>query len=130
LIWVEFSYDLDKYYIRYKDKVKLDKIIDWMNKYPQMVLEVASHTDSRASHKYNMILSKNRTRSVVNYLVNHGIAKDRLVPKWYGETRLVNGCSDGVKCSEEEHQLNRRTEFKIVNCDKKEKENKKKNSEN
>ena len=121
-------YDLDKYYIRYKDKVKLDKIIEEMNKYPQMVLEVGSHTDSRASHKYNMVLSKNRTKSVVNYLVNHGISKDRIIPKWYGETRLVNGCSDGVKCSEEEHQLNRRTEFKVANCDK-EKEKEKENEE-
>ena len=110
-------YDLDKYYIRYKDKVKLDKIVELMNKYPEMILEVASHTDSRASKQYNLILSKNRTKSVVNYLTNHGVDKNRLVPKWYGEIYPVNGCVDGVKCTEEEHQLNRRTEFRVVNCE-------------
>jgi len=111
-------YDLDKYYIRYKDKVKLDKIVGLMNKYPEMILEIASHTDSRASKPYNVILSKNRTKSVVDYLVNHGIDSKRLVGKWFGEIYPVNGCVDGVKCSEEEHQLNRRSEFKIVNCEK------------
>jgi len=109
-------YDLDKYYIRYNDKIELDKIVELMKKYPQMVLEVASHTDSRASKPYNVTLSKNRTNSVVNYLVEHGINKDRLVPKWFGEIYPVNACVDGVKCSEEEHQLNRRTEFRILNC--------------
>jgi len=109
-------YDLDKFYIRYNDKIELDKIIELMNKYPQMVLEVASHTDSRATKAYNVTLSKNRTNSVVTYLVEHGINKDRLVPKWFGEIYPVNGCVDGVKCSEDEHQLNRRTEFRILNC--------------
>jgi len=109
-------YDLDKFYIRYNDKIELDKIIELMNKYPQMVLEVSSHTDSRATKAYNVTLSHNRTNSVINYLVSHGINKDRLVPKWFGEIYPVNGCVDGVKCSEEEHQLNRRTEFKILNC--------------
>jgi outer membrane protein OmpA-like peptidoglycan-associated protein/tetratricopeptide (TPR) repeat protein len=109
-------YDLDKYYIRYNDKVRLDKIIELMNKYPEMVLEVASHTDARASKPYNVILSKNRTNSVVNYLVEHGINRDRIVAKWFGEIYPVNGCVDGVPCTEEEHQQNRRTEFRILNC--------------
>ncbi len=109
-------YDLDKFYIRYKDKVELDKIVELLNKYPDMVLEIGSHTDSRATKQYNVQLSKNRTNSVVKYLINHGINKDRLVPKWFGEIYPVNGCVDGVKCSEAEHQLNRRTEFKILNC--------------
>ena len=109
-------YDLDKYYIRYNDKVHLDKVIELMNKYPEMVIEVASHTDSRASKPYNVTLSKNRTNSVVEYLVQHGINRDRIVAKWFGEIYPVNGCVDGVKCSEEEHQQNRRTEFKILNC--------------
>ncbi|NPA72234.1 MAG: OmpA family protein, partial [Gammaproteobacteria bacterium] len=109
-------YDLDKYYIRYNDKVKLDEIIKLMNEYPEMVLEVASHTDSRASKAYNVTLSKNRTNSVVQYLVDHGINRDRIVAKWFGEIYPVNGCVDGVPCSEEEHQQNRRTEFRILNC--------------
>jgi len=110
-------YDLDKFYIRFKDKLKLDKIVALMNKYPEMKLEVSSYTDSRASKPYNVKLSKNRTMSAINYLTSHGISKDRLVAKWFGELYPVNGCVDGVKCSEAEHQLNRRTEFKILNCE-------------
>ena len=109
-------YDLDKFFIRYNDKVQLDEIVALMNKYPQMVLEVSSHTDSRATKQYNVELSHNRTNSVVEYLVEHGVNKDRLVPKWFGELRLTNACSDGVKCTEAEHQMNRRTEFRILNC--------------
>jgi outer membrane protein OmpA-like peptidoglycan-associated protein/tetratricopeptide (TPR) repeat protein len=109
-------YDLDKFYIRMEDKVKLDKIVALMNEYPEMILELTSHTDARASKAYNVRLSNNRTNSVVQYLVSKGISKDRLVAKWMGEIYPVNGCVDGVKCSEAEHQLNRRTEFKILNC--------------
>jgi len=109
-------YDLDKFFIRYKDKVELDKIVALMHKYPSAVLEVASHTDSRATYQYNVTLSKNRTNSVVKYLTEHGINTDRLVAKWFGELRLTNACSDGVKCTEAEHQMNRRTEFRFLNC--------------
>ena len=109
-------YDLDKFYVRTNDKVELDKIVSLMNKYPQMILEVSSHTDSRATKAYNVTLSKNRTSSVVNYLIEQGINKDRIVAKWFGEIYPVNGCVDGVKCNEEEHQMNRRTEFRILNC--------------
>ena len=109
-------YDLDKFYIRFKDKLKLDKIVALMQKYPEMKLEVSSYTDARASKPYNVKLSKNRTMSAVNYLTSHGINKDRVVPKWFGELYPVNGCVDGVKCTETEYQLNRRTEFKILNC--------------
>ena len=110
-------YDLDKYYIRSTDSLRLNKIIKLLNKYPDIKLEIASHTDSRATKEYNIKLSENRTNSVVEYLVNNGISRDRLVAKWYGESQPVNGCVDGVECTEEQHQLNRRTEFKIINCD-------------
>ena len=110
-------YDLDKYYIRSTDSLRLNKIIKLLNKYPDIKLEIASHTDSRATKEYNIKLSQNRTNSVVRYLVNNGISRDRLVAKWYGESQPVNGCVDGVECTEEQHQLNRRTEFKIINCD-------------
>ena len=110
-------YDLDKFYIRFTDKLKLDEIVSLMKKYPEMKLEVASHTDARASKAYNVKLSKNRTMSAINYIIAHGISKDRIVGKWFGEIRPVNACVDGVKCSEEQHQFNRRTEFKILNCE-------------
>ena len=110
-------YDLDKFYIRFNDKIKLDGIVKLMNEYPEMRVEVGSHTDSRASKAYNIRLSKNRTMSAIKYLTDHGISRDRLVAKWYGESRPVNGCVDGVKCTEAQHQMNRRTEFKILNCE-------------
>lgn len=77
-------------------------------------IEIMSHTDSRADNAYNMSLSQERANSVVNYLVSKGISRSRLVAKGYGETRLVNRCSDGVQCSEAEHRKNRRTEFRIL----------------
>ena len=110
-------YDLDKYFIREGDKPKLEEVISLMNKYPQIKVEVGSHTDSRASKRYNIRLSRNRTMSAIRYLTKRGIPRDRLIARWYGESRPVNGCVDGVKCSEEQHQLNRRTEFKIINCE-------------
>ncbi len=110
-------YDLDKYYLRSGDSLRLKKIVAIMKKFPGIKIEISSYTDSRATFDYNMELSKKRTMVVVKYLIDNGISIDRLKSKWYGETRLVNGCVDGVDCTEEQHQLNRRTEFKIINCD-------------
>lgn len=77
-------------------------------------IELRSHTDSRGNDEYNMALSQQRAQSVVNYLVNKGIARERLVAKGFGETQLVNRCGNGIECSEAEHQENRRTEFRII----------------
>ena len=83
-----------------------------------MKIELGSHTDCRASFSYNMALSKRRAASAVLYLEQHGINRKRLVAAGYGETMLVNGCScEGrtfVPCTEAEHQMNRRTEIKIL----------------
>lgn len=107
-------YDLDKWNIRPDAARVLDSLVEVLNKYPTLKIELSSHTDSRASDAYNMQLSQKRAKSAVAYLVAHGIAANRLVARGYGETRLVNGCADGVKCSEAEHQANRRTEVKIL----------------
>jgi peptidoglycan-associated lipoprotein len=107
-------YDLDKYNIRPDAAVELDKIVKLMKEYPNMVLELGSHTDSRANDQYNITLSQNRAKSAVAYLVKRGISKDRLTWKGYGETKLVNGCFNDVKCTEDEHQKNRRTTFKVL----------------
>lgn len=77
-------------------------------------IELMSHTDSRGNDDYNMSLSQQRANSVVNYLVSKGISRSRLTARGYGETRLVNRCSNGVECSESEHQKNRRTEFRVL----------------
>jgi outer membrane protein OmpA-like peptidoglycan-associated protein/tetratricopeptide (TPR) repeat protein len=107
-------FDLDKSDIRPDAAVELDKLVTIFNDNPTWKIEMGSHTDSRADDAYNMKLSQRRAASTVKYLVQHGIAADRLTAKGYGETQLVNGCRNGVKCTEEEHQLNRRTEFKVL----------------
>jgi outer membrane protein OmpA-like peptidoglycan-associated protein len=107
-------FDLDKYYIRPDAAIELEKIVKVMNKCQDIKIEARSHTDSRASHAYNVTLSQNRAQSTVDYIVSRGILKDRITAKGFGETELVNKCKDGVDCSEGEHQVNRRTEFVIV----------------
>ena len=89
-------------------------LLKLMRDKPGLRIEILSHTDSRGGDDYNMELSQQRAQSVVNYLVSKGISRDRLVARGYGETRLKNRCSNGVNCSEEEHQQNRRTEFRII----------------
>ena len=91
-----------------------EHLLKLMKEKPGLRIEIMSHTDSRADDAYNMSLSQQRAQSVVNYLVNNGIARNRLVARGYGETRLTNGCGNGVNCSEAEHQKNRRTEFRII----------------
>ncbi len=110
-------YDLDKWEIRPDAAKILDSMAVILKNNPSLVIELASHTDSRAPADYNLELSKKRAQSCVNYLVQKGIAKDRMIPVGYGETRLVNDCSDGVECTEEEHQQNRRTTIRVIRSD-------------
>jgi outer membrane protein OmpA-like peptidoglycan-associated protein len=107
-------FDLDKWNIRPDAAKDLQKIIEVMQQYPNMTVDIRSHTDSRQTHKYNELLSDRRAKSTLEFMVKNGIDRKRLTAKGYGETQLVNGCSDGVPCSEEEHQKNRRSEFIIV----------------
>jgi outer membrane protein OmpA-like peptidoglycan-associated protein/tetratricopeptide (TPR) repeat protein len=92
----------------------LDYMLNIMTKYPDMTVELSSHTDSRGSDKYNLELSQKRAVGVKQYLISKGVERSRIVAKGYGETRLVNQCKNGVKCSDEEHLQNRRTEFRIL----------------
>ncbi|KAB1154927.1 OmpA family protein, partial [Flavobacterium luteum] len=107
-------FDLDKWNIRPDAALELEKILDVMKQYPTMKIDVRSHTDSRQTHKYNEKLSDRRAKSTMAWLVTNGVDASRLIGKGYGETLLVNKCADGVKCSEEEHQANRRSEFIIT----------------
>jgi len=87
-----------------------------MNQYLEVNIDVRSYTDSRANDDYNIKLSQRRNNSTIKYLVEKGnINAERITGKGYGETQLVNECSNGVPCSEVNHQLNRRSEFIIVN---------------
>ena len=81
---------------------------------PSLTIEIASHSDSRGSSATNLVLSKKRAQEVVNYLKGKGISGNRMRAMGYGETKLLNGCKDGVKCTEEQHEQNRRTEFKVI----------------
>jgi peptidoglycan-associated lipoprotein len=92
----------------------LDYLYDIMVKYPAMVIELGSHTDARGSDAYNLTLSQKRADGAKAYLVGRGIKTENINAKGYGETQLVNRCANGVKCEDEEHLQNRRTEFRIV----------------
>lgn len=107
-------YDFDKDNIRPDASRILDTLVDILRQYPSMVIELSSHTDSRGTFDYNENLADRRARSAVAYLIGRGIERRRMIAKGYGESLLLNGCGDGVACSEAEHQENRRTEVKVL----------------
>jgi outer membrane protein OmpA-like peptidoglycan-associated protein len=109
-------YDYDKYNIKPMAAEELNRLVKLMNDFPDMTIELSSHTDSRGSDSYNLVLSQNRADAAVAYIIGKGIAKNRITAKGYGETKLVNECANGVPCSEQKHQENRRTEFTILSC--------------
>lgn len=105
---------LDKYDIQSDVELDLAIIVYVMKQYPTMKIEVRSHTDSRQSDQYNKELSDKRAKSTIKWLIKHGIAPSRLTGTGYGETQLINKCSDGVECTAAEHKANRRSEFIII----------------
>ena len=107
-------FDFDKSNIRVEAALDLEKILDVLNQNPTMKLDIRSHTDSRGTFKYNESLSQRRAKSTISWLIKNGVDKSRLTSKGYGENQLVNQCKDDVNCTEEEHQLNRRSEFIIT----------------
>jgi outer membrane protein OmpA-like peptidoglycan-associated protein/tetratricopeptide (TPR) repeat protein len=111
-------YDLDKWFIRPDAAKELDKLVKVMQDNPTMEIELSSHTDCRATIKYNAALSAKRAEAAVQYIASRGISLSRMIAAGYGESRLVNKCAcEGtfvVPCTEEQHQENRRTEFKIL----------------
>ncbi len=107
-------YDLNKFFIRADAAQELEHVVALLKEYPTMKIELRSHTDARSNDAYNLRLSENRARAAMDYIVSRGISPSRLVARGYGESEVVNGCVDGVNCNEDEHQQNRRTEFKIV----------------
>ena len=107
-------FDFDKSNIREEAALDLEKILDVLNQNPTMKLDIRSHTDSRGTFKYNEALSERRVKSTTEWLIKNGVNSDRLTGRGYGENQLVNKCSDNVTCTEEEHQLNRRSEFIIT----------------
>jgi outer membrane protein OmpA-like peptidoglycan-associated protein len=106
-------YDFDLWNLRPEGKVELDKLVRYMQEHPDLIVELGSHTDSRGSDSYNVRLAERRSNSCVSYIKSNGIPNENIIAKGYGEKQLVNNCSNDVKCSKEDHQLNRRTELKI-----------------
>lgn len=109
-------YDYDKATLRPESQVVLDSILIFFKENPDLTVEIGSHTDSRGSDAYNLKLSQARAQSVVDYLISKAIPVDRLQAKGYGETKPVNNCTNGAKCTEEEFQKNRRTTFRVVSA--------------
>lgn len=107
-------FDLDKATIRPDAAVELAKILEVMKQYPTLEIDVRSHTDSRQTEKYNLNLSEKRAKSTIQWLIEKGIDTKRITGKGYGESQLLNQCSNDIQCSEEEHQKNRRSEFIIT----------------
>jgi len=107
-------FELNSSYLNKEAQRELDKVVDLMSKYPDMIIESGSHTDSRGIQGYNVWLSTRRAKSTVSYIIDKGVDASRITGKGYGETQLINGCSDGVECTEAQHAKNRRTEFVII----------------
>ncbi|GGW38840.1 OmpA family protein [Arenibacter certesii] len=108
-------FDFDKFNISREAANELDKLVAVMTKYKEMVIKIESHTDSRGPAVYNKYLSDRRAKSSRSYLISKGISEERIESAiGYGEERLINKCDDGVRCSSQQHELNRRSEFIIV----------------
>ena len=108
-------FDLDKHFIRPDAAAELEKIVTVMTEYTTIVIKIESHTDARGSDPYNEALSDRRAKSTRDYLISRGIAENRIESAiGYGESRLLNECRNGVKCSNEKHDINRRSEFIIT----------------
>jgi len=113
-VFLTIYFNFDKSFITSDARRELDKVVSIMNQYPTMEIDVRSHTDSRGNDRYNMALSERRNKSTIQYLVDKGISRSRLTGRGYGETQLVNHCSNGVRCPDEVHKQNRRSEFIIT----------------
>jgi outer membrane protein OmpA-like peptidoglycan-associated protein/tetratricopeptide (TPR) repeat protein len=107
-------FDFNKANIRSDSYSILNNLVGFLNENPSAMIELSAHTDAAGNDNYNLKLSNNRAVSCYEYLIASGISKSRIVPKGYGETKLLNNCKDAKKCSEDENQLNRRVEVKFL----------------
>ncbi len=117
----EFAYavpniywDYNKWEIRPDSEPYLNQLVKLFKDNPNLKVEIRSHCDSRGSYPFNDELSQKRATAVVDYVIAKGVKRSMMISKGMGERKLVNGCKDGVTCSEEEHQKNRRTEFIVL----------------
>jgi len=113
IILEDIFYDLDKWDIRTDARPTLDKLANTLKINPQIRIQLGSHTDCRGNEAYNQVLSQRRAQSAIEYLIGKGIQPGRMVARGYGETEPAATCVCS-RCTEEEHQQNRRTTFKII----------------
>ena len=114
----DIYYDFNKASIRSDAVSRLNELLNLIRENPEYIVEIGSHTDSRGSDTYNQDLSQRRAQSVVAWLISNGISSSSLQARGYGETSLRNRCANGIKCDEQEHQENRRTEFTVKGLNK------------
>jgi len=107
-------FDFDRFNIRPDAAEELTKVLAVMESNPSLVVEIRSHTDSRGNDAYNLSLSDKRAKSTADWIVNRGIEPSRISGEGFGETQLINDCGNGADCTEEQHQLNRRSEFIVI----------------
>ncbi|MFM2335639.1 MAG: hypothetical protein RIS91_1642 [Bacteroidota bacterium] len=107
-------YELDKYIITDESKRELNNLVVFLKAHPNIIIEITSHTDARGSDAYNLKLSQNRAKAAKDYIVAQGIDPKRVMSIGMGETQLLNRCANDVICSDEEHVINRRTEYVIT----------------
>lgn len=114
IILENIYYDFDDDTILEESEEEMTHLLKLLNRHPDMIIELSSHTDVRGNDDYNIDLSQRRADSATQWLFMRGIDRDRIVSRGYGETRLINHCENDVPCSEDLHRKNRRTEFKII----------------
>ncbi len=115
VIEIEYiNYELDKADIAGGAAASLDKLIALLKEFPDLEIRIESHTDARGSDEYNLLLSKKRAKAAFDYAISKGIDPNRMLYQGYGETKLLNNCGNGVQCSEEQHEVNRRSIVKVV----------------
>lgn len=110
----KINYDLAKYEVPVSSIPQLNKLATLLKKNRDIKIELSSHTDSRGDIALNQTLSQKRSEHIVNFLISAGVYASQMVAKGYGETKLLNECGDGAVCTEEQHEKNRRTEFRIL----------------
>jgi outer membrane protein OmpA-like peptidoglycan-associated protein/tetratricopeptide (TPR) repeat protein len=113
---LDIYYDFNSTAILPEAFPEMNKLFQTLRDNPDIVIEIGSHTDAIGSSRYNQKLSQRRAEAVVRWLVEKGVRRSRLIAKGYGESRLLNRCDDGVPCSDAEHRINRRTEFRVIGC--------------
>ena len=113
-IFENINYEVAKFNLNEKDKNILNKLAKTLKSVPTLSVEINSHADSRGKSDYNIKLSIKRATTISDYIVSKGVNSKRIIANGFGETFLINNCTDESTCSDDDHRVNRRTEFKLI----------------